>query len=613
MSNVTSVGTRNFTSEIKNSSRLTVVLFRASWEDNCKKMLTSLPNVARRFGGKVKFAEINIDENTDLAAEYGIMHIPNLLFFENGQVVNQIIGLLSEKELYNHVSRALETPSYTEDAFSPSSPSRPMFNDVDSLADYLKDVIDEVSPPIDTMLWAVWEPGQEHPNAADNVAFMFRIIGWHLIFSHQANSSISDAKLAHIRKLLFEIDPFNEMADMLPHHYLAMVQQVGSDNSLVSNLDIGELAPLVGLQIHDEQNHTDYSDKIKTAFLLFAESVASSGKGPTAQDKRLIEKLRQKLDISDPISPSTGDVVPINAIVGQIVSGKAGSEVSDSQQLSKSDEPETLDELLTELNKLIGLDSVKADVLNLVNFLKVQQMRQSKGLAVIPMSRHLVFYGNPGTGKTTMARLLARIYKSLGILSRGQLVETDRSGMVAGYVGQTALKVREVVQEAIGGVLFIDEAYALGSQQGQDFGQEAIDTLLKLMEDNRDDLIVIVAGYTGKMKTFLASNPGLRSRFNKYFSFADYDSLQLVEIFELFCTEAGFDVAASAREKVLGLFGALYERRDETFGNARLARNVFEQTMQRHSNRIVALAEIDESALSMIEAEDIPREFDDNI
>jgi SpoVK/Ycf46/Vps4 family AAA+-type ATPase len=259
----------------------------------------------------------------------------------------------------------------------------------------------------------------------------------------------------------------------------------------------------------------------------------------------------------------------------------------------------SLDELLNTLNSLVGLDSVKSDVIQLVNFLKIQQMRQAKGMSTIPVSRHLVFYGNPGTGKTTVARLLAQVYKSLNVISRGHLVETDRSGLVAGYVGQTALKVRDVVSQAFGGVLFVDEAYAL-AVDGHDFGQEAIDTLIKLMEDNRDNLIVIVAGYPEKMSRFLSSNPGLKSRFNKYFYFEDYSPLQLVEIFGMFCRNSGFRLSREARIELHTIFQAAYDVRDHTLGNARLARNMFEQTISNQASRIISLPNIDEDILSII-------------
>ncbi len=218
----------------------------------------------------------------------------------------------------------------------------------------------------------------------------------------------------------------------------------------------------------------------------------------------------------------------------------------------------------------------------------------------------MVILGNPGTGKTTVARLLSNVYKSLGILSKGHLIETDRAGLVAGYVGQTALKVKEVAEKALGGILFIDEAYTLSSGSGEDFGQEAIDTLLKFMEDNRDDLIVVVAGYTEKMENFLSSNPGLRSRFNRFLNFDDYNPSQLVQIFELFCAKAGFQLSEMAEQKVEVLFSSMYEKRDDTFGNGRLARNIFEMTINNQANRIITLPDIDERTLSLIDENDIP-------
>ena len=243
----------------------------------------------------------------------------------------------------------------------------------------------------------------------------------------------------------------------------------------------------------------------------------------------------------------------------------------------------------------------------MVNFLKVEKMRESRGISSVAISRHLVFYGNPGTGKTTIARLLAQIYKSLNILSKGHLVETDRSGLVAGFVGQTAIKVQEVVNKALGGILFIDEAYALKGE-GQDYGGEAIDTLLKLMEDNRDNLIVVVAGYTDKMSKFLLSNPGLKSRFNKYLSFEDYNPSQLEKIFSNFCNEAGYILTKEAGDKILGIFQLMYNIKDETFGNARLARNIFEQSISNQANRIVSLTDISDATLSSIDAIHIPGE-----
>jgi SpoVK/Ycf46/Vps4 family AAA+-type ATPase len=395
---------------------------------------------------------------------------------------------------------------------------------------------------------------------------------------------------------------------------LPKILEIAKDYDDVHNTTIFDTASLFLVQIFHLLVKSDGTiSSIEEKFLLKYDTVINRKKfAPLMDDKQFANQLSRIYDdffgFTESLKKQSSKIDMGNNQT-QIANNNKQENKSQDQQKSQpeaqEEKKESLEELLSELNGLIGLSAVKAEVENIINVLKVEKIRSEKGMKVPDKSLHLVFTGNPGTGKTTIARILARIYKSLGVLQKGHLIETDRSGLVAGFVGQTANKTLEICKSALDGVLFIDEAYALAEGGDNDFGREAINTLLKFMEDNRARIIVIVAGYTHKMEEFIDKNPGLKSRFNKYIEFSDYTPEELMQIFEKICKGMKLSLSDSAKEKINKLFQEAYEKRDDKFGNGRFARNLFEKAYMQQANRLVKLEKITDEDLTILHEEDI--------
>lgn len=409
-----------------------------------------------------------------------------------------------------------------------------------------------------------------------------------MLFRQDKNLSLYDGLgLALVLGVISEPDDFNEDSNLLGDteqvtkiindFFKSIAENIKDINVTISNFELSSLTLFKGTE----------NEKLKKIFYEFSEIIVKADGIVTEHEAKTLKFVS-------------------NSIFKQTIPTNQTKSVNETDLLKEN----SIETILEELNSLVGLANIKADIQSLINIINVNKLRKNEGLPLQKLSLHSVFIGPPGTGKTTIARILSKIYHALEILPENICIETDRSGLVAGYVGQTAIKTDNIINQALNGILFIDEAYTLKrGESDNDYGQEAIDILLKRMEDNRDNLIIIVAGYEKEMAHFINSNPGLKSRFNRYFYFNDYTALELTEIYKRMAEKSGFVFSEKTLNRLTELFEVLCSKKDDKFGNARLARNIFEKTFEKHANRTASIAPITREILTTIEPIDIP--FDD--
>jgi stage V sporulation protein K len=449
-------------------------------------------------------------------------------------------------------------------------------------------------------------------DAAMMVAMTFICSG--AIVCQTAHGKVRDSDLVFlfnsIHPLLLLVEASGEVPGLNSsvvekRHFLESVYLSDEKQCSLATEALGALVGFRFLAIHDTLNGYPLTSsgamttRMRHALLKYLHTLADCDGQITAQERQCIANLQEKIAalIQEGFRfakqhPSAAKRLKLSPFARPELSIEPVAGMGPRTPGGEGSVPESVDDILRELWDMTGLLSVKEDIHSHINILKVSALRKEAGLAEIKTTNHMVFTGNPGTGKTTVARKLARLYRELGILSSGSLLEVDQSALVAGYVGQTAIKTKEVVDRARGGVLFIDEAYALTNGKAEEsFGREAIDTLLKYMEDYRDDLIVIVAGYEQPMKDFLNSNPGLKSRFNKFIVFPDYNSDELKAIFLQICSLSGYVVSAELDQILTAVFLRMSQEKPLHFGNGRTVRNLFDCAIVRQANRIVKIPE----------------------
>lgn len=586
---------------------VTIVMFSADWSGPDRQFDPVIDEIARRRQRGLTVVELDTDANADLAKQYGVDALPTLAFMVDGRMTDKLIGVRPEAEVDRWIEQQLGVNmlaiTQSRLAALPSSQVRSALRrgasatEIEALirgflpfesTPVLADRVKQKLMPGDTVMIRTLE----------DKARIFTDLAFTIARGDPDWRGDGRLAIVHAATLCEALIP------LLPNYAPLWTCRATAMFEL-GNLDVALAASERAIFLANRnEDYSPAQDYLRTAEILVRRGDFANARTALGVVRKHAEQLTH--------GTFADRIRAVEAAVSISTTGDSGTTGAVKITTSAKPEPgpatqqnnDSLQTLLAELDSLIGLPAVKREVRRLVAFLTNQQRRRRENLKVPATSLHLVFVGNPGTGKTTVARIISKIYRALGLLSTGELVEADRGDLVAGYIGQTAIKTSEVLKRAHGGVLFIDEAYALDRGDEKDFGNEAIGILLKDMEDQRDTLAVIVAGYPVEMARFLEANPGLKSRFDRTIVFDDYSADELVAVFDLLARQNEFEIAQDARPLLRARIERAVERRDRTFGNARYARNVFESTIRAQGERLAEITEPTREQLVRLEARD---------